>query len=206
MHIFPPIDWTRHPLHAAAMSGNRDEVDRLIAAGADLNENLDLVGTPLHVAICTCVSDTFSVFRGHVDVVELLLTKRAAVHPRRTYHGTPLHDAARKGLLNIAAVLLSHGAIVNSKEDDQRRTPLHCAVSTGKLEMVRYLLSQGADIDAIADFRPHVFAARIFEDIGFTPVHLAAREGLFEIAQTLIDAGASVRARRFLNGETPVDL
>src|SRR3990172_3651818 len=36
MEFYPPIDWTGHRLHAAAISGNSDEVRRLIAEGADV--------------------------------------------------------------------------------------------------------------------------------------------------------------------------
>jgi len=42
MEFYPPIDWIRHPLHAAAISGNAREVQRLLAEGADVNERLDL--------------------------------------------------------------------------------------------------------------------------------------------------------------------
>lgn len=49
--IYPAIDWTRHRLHAAAISGNSNEVKLLIDEGADVNENLDLdVNGRQHVA------------------------------------------------------------------------------------------------------------------------------------------------------------
>ena len=35
MNIYPPIDWTQYPLHTAAMSGNKAEVERLIAQHAE---------------------------------------------------------------------------------------------------------------------------------------------------------------------------
>ncbi len=195
MNLYPPIDWTQYPLHIAAMSGNKGEVERLIAQHADVNENLDLPGTPLHVAICHCLMDD-PLFRhqGHVDVVKVLLENGADIQAQRVYEGTPLHDAARKGFVHIAELLLSHAADINSKEEDQRRTPLHRAVAANKLRMVQYLLSSGADVNAVADFTPLASSARIYPDFWLTPLQLAAREALVKMAQILLEAGAVVAA------------
>jgi hypothetical protein len=75
--FYPPIDWTLHPLHAAADRGNRAEVERLIAAGANVNQVLHLsvrgaglAGTPLHVALFDC-GDNTSLYRGHHEWLQI---------------------------------------------------------------------------------------------------------------------------------------
>jgi ankyrin repeat protein len=208
MEFYPPIDWTKHVLHAAANSGNRSEVERLIAKGAYVNEQLnldvngrgDVAGTPLHVAIRNCAND-LSLYRGHHEVVQVLLAGGANIRLRRKWEGTPLHDAARRGLIHVAELLISHGADVNSKEDYEGRTPLHLAAGNNQLRMVDYLLSRGADIDTVSvdPFEGAGLDIRIGLDIGKTPLHLAAREGHAAVVRKLIDSGASLHLRRALD-------
>ena len=201
MEFYPPIDWTGHRLHAAAISGNSDEVRRLIAEGADVNERLDLdingqqdvAGSPLHVALRNCAYDSPSFAGGdrHLEVVKILLAAGADVRSPRKWEGTPLHDAARLGLIHVAELLIASGADVNSKEDAERRTPLHLAAANGRLKMVDYLLSRGAAIDAVADWKPPLHAAiRFSGDRGKTPLQLAAEKGHVAVVKRLLDAGA----------------
>ena len=201
MDFYPPIDWTEHRFHAAAISGNSAEVRRLIADGADVNEQLDLdingrqdvAGSPLHVALRNCAYDTPSFAGGdrHLEVVAVLLAAGADVRSRRKWEGTPLHDAARLGLIHIAELLISSGADVNSKENAERRTPLHLAAANGRLKMVDYLLSRGAAVDAVADWNPpRQVAIRISLDGGKTPLQLAAERGHVAVVKRLLDAGA----------------
>jgi len=75
-----------------------------------------------------------------------------------------------KVFIHTAELLISHGADVNSKEEDHRRTPLHRAVAAGQLGMVNYLLSNGADVNAVADFKPDPYDSRMYPDIGLTPL------------------------------------
>jgi hypothetical protein len=245
MNTYPLIDWTEHALHAAAMSGDPRQVERRIAQGDDVNENLKLystpsgfpaiaagepllgrcppssvswsfptscpdsnvviqpsfvalgglVGAPLHVAVCYCPWDQpLSRCQGYVEVIKVLMANGADLHASRVYEGTPLHDAVQRGLFNMAELLISLGADVNSKEEDQRRTPLHRAVAGGQIRMVNFLLSKGADVNAVADFKPYACDARIYPDVGLTPLDIAVRGGYVEIAQSLIDAGAGGEA------------
>ncbi len=193
----------------AAMGGNRSEVERLIAEGADVNEQLvedvdgrgDLAGTPLHVAIRYCAQDDPSLYRGHHEVVKVLLAAGADVRLRRTWEGTPLHDAARAGWIHIAELLISYGADINSKEDFERRTPLHFAAAHGRLAMADYLLSRGADIDAVSDWvdPSPLGCIRIPTDTRMTPLQLAAREGHVAMVKRLIDAGVSLDVSRAID-------
>ena len=86
----------------------------------DVNGRQDVAGTPLHVAIRNCAWDDPSLYRGHHEVVKVLLAAGADVRLPRKWEGTPLQDAARLGLTHIAEIIISYGADVNSKEDAQR--------------------------------------------------------------------------------------
>jgi ankyrin repeat protein len=191
MEIFPPTDWTKHPLHVAAMSGNMGEVERLLSQGADVNENVFQEGAPLHVAVRHCPGGFLAAGQGHVAVIRLLLNRGADVHAGRGFSGTPLHEVAYKGDTDLAEILLGYGADINSKQEDHHRTPLHRAVAAGKEHMVEFLLSRGADVNAVADFNLLATSARSFPDCGMTPLHVAAREGYLEIACRLLAAGAA---------------
>jgi ankyrin repeat protein len=210
--FYPPINWTEHPLHAAAVSGSRAEAERLIAGGADVNELVhlrvsgpDLAGTPLHVALFNCHDDP-SLYRGHHEVVEALLAAGADVHLCRMWEGTPLHDAARFGLTHVADMLISHGAEVNSRGDYMDRTPLHLAAAYDRLKMVEFLLAKGAEIEAVAgtddrdgrrtspywrQYNSGSLERRLGRKPGTgTPLQMAAQEGHADVVKRLIERGA----------------
>lgn len=49
--------------------------------------------------------------------------------------------------LEVASVLLAHGANLNF-QDDWDDTPLHLAAVSGELETMSLLVAQGADVNA----------------------------------------------------------
>ena len=221
--IHHPIDWTRHRLHAAAISANSGEVKRLITEGADVNEQLDediygSAGSPLHIALRNCATDDVGFGYRHLETVKILLAAGADVRSRRRYEGTPLHDAAQFGLIRIADLMISCGADVNSREDSEGRTPLHLAAANDRLRMVEYLLSKGADIDSVAhgDPRPpdpvpgeslcHRLVHRDESAIGMTPLQLAAREGHVTVVRRLVEAGASLNVATAIDWATGASL
>ena len=56
----------------------------------------------------------------------------------------PLHNACSYGHLEVAELLVNHGADVNSM-DLWQFTPLHEAASKGKMEVCSFLLAHGAN-------------------------------------------------------------
>jgi ankyrin repeat protein len=58
-----------------------------------------------------------------------------------------LHFAANKKNLEVAQLLVSHGADVNAN-DTKGSAPLHMAVYGSGEDMLRFLLDQGANINA----------------------------------------------------------
>jgi hypothetical protein len=131
-----------------------------------------------------------------MEVTRILLVNGGDIRLQKTWAGTPLHCAARKGLTNFAHLLLNHGADINSK-DFHRKTPLHDAVSGNHPHMVKFLISKGADVNAVADFEPpQLLCVPVdYKSWGLTPLHMAAREGSLEIVRILVDGGASIDSR-----------
>jgi ankyrin repeat protein len=93
------------------------------------------------------------------------------------HHVSLLHDMAQKGNIKKAKLLISHGAEINSVDEEYQSTPLGMAVRWGHLEMVEFLLRHGAD--------PNTSGADWAR-----PVSWARKKGFKEIEQVLKSAGA----------------
>jgi uncharacterized protein len=92
-------------LHYAAFFGSPEAVRALVAAGADLearstNQEFAPEATPLHSAVAA----------GRMDNAEALLD--AGADPNARQHGgfTPLMEAEQRGDLDLAELLIRHGA------------------------------------------------------------------------------------------------
>jgi len=92
--------------------------------------------TALHIAA----------FKGHEQVVEVLLARKAALDLGDEWYMTPLAMAAAGGHTTIVARLLAAGADVNGYSDD-KLTALATASYAGQEEVVKLLLAQGAKVD-----------------------------------------------------------
>ncbi len=148
----------------AALSGDADKVEKLLAEGAEV----DPLGpaSPLY----------FAAQNGHLDIVEILVEHGADVNAMSS-NGTPLHIAARRNRAKIVEVLLISGADPHAVGGNYRHTPLHMAAGTGAIDAARVLLENGADINA---------RTRWFEP----PIHFAAKKGKSEFVEFLRKAGA----------------
>ena len=77
------------------------EVNRLIQAGGDVNEQTQYGSTTLHAA-----SEN-----GHVEVVKILIQAGGNVNTQRSSDGwTPLHWASSRGHVEVITALLAAGA------------------------------------------------------------------------------------------------
>ncbi|XP_059478822.1 BRCA1-associated RING domain protein 1-like isoform X2 [Neocloeon triangulifer] len=103
----------------------------------DINKRNTKGETLVHVA---CIKKNF-------EEVERLLSLGANCCVRDYNGWTPLHEAAQSNRMDIAKILLEHGARVNAAGGEEYLTPLHDAVSTGYTEMVKLLVRFGADPD-----------------------------------------------------------
>jgi len=134
--IFGPPQWKgQTPLHWAAVVGDRELVELLLAKGAAVNPKDDNDWTPLHRAA----------FWDRYQAAEQLLAKGAEVNAKDIIGRTPLHilGADDKAL---AELLLAKGADVNAK-DNAGDTPLHWHAPYSGIEVAQLLLSKGAKVN-----------------------------------------------------------
>jgi cytochrome c len=124
-------------LHDAARRGDLAAVERLLAAGAQVDATDGGGATPLYLAAG----------EGHAAVVARLLA--AGGDPRRPASGpfgstgTPIHAAVRYGHLDVVRILLEAGVDPNLP-DDSVGPPLHSALRRGQTAAADLLRSHGA--------------------------------------------------------------
>ena len=126
------------PLHEAAESNSIEDLEELLASGANPNAKESLLNqTPLHRAAMA----------GSKDAAERLLQAGADPNIRDVDGDTPLH-ATLKSPENdhnhLAAVnsLIAHGAQLDLPDRQSGRTPLMLAAAHGKEEAAFRLLEQ----------------------------------------------------------------
>lgn len=162
------------PLIIAARNGNLDVVEILLSYGADVeargivkidDEVLDGL-TPLWGATTA----------GHIDVLKLLIEKKAEVDGKLRTGSTPLRCAAYNGRLDIVSYLVENGADVNACKNDET-SPLFPACSNGHTNVVEFLIKHGANVN-------------VQDENGNTALHDAAKQGHNKIANKLLSHGA----------------
>jgi len=129
------------------VENNVAEVRRLLAAGADVNEEMDRQQypsmRPLHL----------SVEERHHEIAKLLLEAGADVEAEVSWRGGPIEMALRNSDVEMVRLLLDHGADPNGSmwaRERRVRSHLHRAVysvhASVSVEMVRLLLDRGAEV------------------------------------------------------------
>jgi len=172
------------PLMFAALGGHTVVATKLLKKNAQVNvpsgSNNDI---PL----------TSACWKGHHDVVELLLSHSSNIEHRTKDGCTPLMLAAREGHFPVARLLLEHGAQVNEPSGSENNIPLTLACWKGHTKVVELLLHRGSDIE-------HRNKA------GCTPLMLAAREGHYDTTKLLLETNAHVNVPSGSNDDTPLTL
>ena len=101
-----------------------------------------------------------------------------AINPNVDYDWTPLSKALERNCIDIAEILLKHGADIEAPCCFRGQTVLHHASGDGTLEIVEFLLKHNANINALDRHKT-------------TPLYLAAIENEAEIVKTLLINGAN---------------
>lgn len=178
----------------------------LLDAGADIN-------SPNGWALQTAAAE------GHMEIVELLLKRRADVNALTTNDnmssGTALQAAVEAGNGDIVALLLEHGADPNLG-GGSLTCPIIAAANNGEKEILDRLINAKADVNRLGgeyNSTPLTYAAMYLPqeslrsildagaDINFadndgdTPLILAARAPDAKSVQFLLDRGADVLLR-----------
>ncbi|MDF2964615.1 MAG: serine/threonine-protein phosphatase 6 regulatory ankyrin repeat subunit C-like [Rickettsiaceae bacterium] len=152
------------PLTLAAQNGHTTIVEKLLAAGADVNKANEKNGaTPL----------IYAAEKGHTAIVEELVAAGADINKANEKNGTtPLMFAAYNGHTAIALKLIAAGADVNKANEKDSFTPLTLAAYNGHTATVEKLLAAGADVN------------KANEKNGATPLMFAAGKAKTVIQQS----------------------
>jgi ankyrin repeat protein len=119
----------------AAKSCNANNMQDMLAKGANINAPDKLQKTPLMIAA----------ERGCMKGVQLLLDKGANVNARDNLGGTALMMAAMRGSEDIVRALLDKGADVNIRETSfLQYTALGYAKESGNKKVIEMLKAAGA--------------------------------------------------------------
>jgi len=120
------------PLGLAAYFGQKEAVEYLIKAGAELNSvsKNEIAVTPLQSAVAG----------GHLEITRLLLEKGASPNVRERGGYTPLHTAAHNGDVEIVRSLIFGGADLEARSDKDE-IPLDMALEAGHNEVAELLNS-----------------------------------------------------------------
>ncbi|HEV2210644.1 MAG TPA: ankyrin repeat domain-containing protein [Verrucomicrobiae bacterium] len=121
----PDYGFGATPLMAAVHRTNREMIDLLLAAGADIN------------ARSHWWAGSFGVLDNDHGLADFLIARGARVDA---------HAAARLGMLDKLRELVGADPAVVAARGGDGQTPLHFACS---VEVAHFLLEQGADIDAV---------------------------------------------------------
>lgn len=195
---------TTTDIYIAIEENNLDEVKRVYPNGASLTlTNSHAYSVPLYQAACL----------GHTDIVRYLLEKHDLFvdDGDDTTCFSPLMTACENGYLEIAELLLKHGADVNRQyeketESDETDTtyqelgyPLTLAVENGHAEIVRLLLEYDADTECVK-------WSYDGSNTSQTPLMLALRSNKLEVAELLIanDANCCGECRIESKAHTPL--
>ncbi|XP_033230457.1 ankyrin repeat domain-containing protein 49-like [Belonocnema kinseyi] len=154
----------------AAENGILEKVKNLLDKNPSLIEATDNDGyTPLHRAC----------YGNHLDIVEYLLSKNAAIDAQTQDGWQPLHSACCWNNVECAALLLQHGADINARSKGDQ-TPLHLASASSHNSPALQLLLLHPDINP-----------RLVNSSGDTAEQIARRTGkyypLFEVIEPCLN-------------------
>lgn len=155
-------------------------IDKLIAAGADVNASNPYQGTVVNKAIIQAPHSL------PFEAIKALIKAGVDVNAPDAIGYTPLMLAARPNQEELVELLLSAGAkrSLHAKDRDGRSALIFAAGAyrDSTLAIVKLLLANGATVNEA-------------DEAGETPLMLAARGGSIETVQTLLKAGAAINAK-----------
>ena len=220
-------------LYCAVYAGNKAIAELLLNNGANIEAENKIWGAALlsrNAAMIQYVSglidgdakkDTRSslleyMMRGQwprsAEIINILLKEGADLNYSVDGGETPIHLAARNGLIHPVEFLLGHGVDPNLRTADGD-TPLHWASFRGSSEVIGILLKSGADITAQNNAGESVLhtcmhyasheetvdvllaqgaPANMPDCSGRTALHEAARRGFEDNVQSLLLSGADL--------------
>ncbi|CAI9717283.1 protein phosphatase 1 regulatory subunit 12A isoform X5 [Octopus vulgaris] len=191
---------------AACSSGDKDEVIKLLARGADINTaNVDGL-TALHQA---CIDDK-------IDMVKFLVDNGADVDVCDNEGWTPLHATASCGFTDIAQYLISTCANIAAVNNDGDLPLDICEDAKMEKLLQEEMNRQGVDAEAarreeeemmLSDanqwLNSNCVTERPHAKTGAVALHVAAAKGYIKVMHLLIQAKANVNIKDS-DGWTPL--
>uniref|UniRef100_A0A8C6K492 Uncharacterized protein n=1 Tax=Melopsittacus undulatus TaxID=13146 RepID=A0A8C6K492_MELUD len=210
-------------IHLAAWTGNLDIMRKLVKAGADQKAKNEEGMNVLHFAaqnnsvkiVDYVLQDLhlndlnkpdrkgkkpflLASEKGHVDMINNLITLKLFTSEKDKEGNTALHLAAKNGHTEVVKILLEQWGEINDLNEvraqnllkyiesiifppQQKNSPLHLAVISNQLPVVKSLLDANHDINSLNHRQE-------------TPLHLAADLGNVELVEVLLKAGCDLRA------------
>ncbi|KAJ5612349.1 hypothetical protein N7510_005543 [Penicillium lagena] len=164
------------PIIRAAQTGSREEVERLIDRGCDIEaRHWQSRRNALLVASHCGKEEVVDILVQHNarldEVVQILLEHGADIEAMDGSMMTALHYTCQGGHLEAMEILLHHRANIEAVGRN-RKTPLICASEAGQLRAVERLLQRKASLCST-------------DDTGMTALHWAAYNGHEEIIRLL---------------------
>ncbi|KAL0269313.1 UNVERIFIED_CONTAM: hypothetical protein PYX00_007096 [Menopon gallinae] len=194
--------WKFTPLHEAAGKGKYEIVRLLLKHGADPSKKNREGATPLDL-VRDNDQDVADLLRGNaalldaakkgnlVRVQRLISSENINCRDAQGRNSTPLHLAAGYNNIEVAELLLEHGADVNA-QDKGGLIPLHNASSYGHLDIAALLIKYNTMVNATDKW-------------GFTPLHEAAQKGRTQLCALLLAHGADPFLKN-QEGQSPLEL
>uniref|UniRef100_A0A4W3KAC9 Ankyrin repeat domain 6b n=1 Tax=Callorhinchus milii TaxID=7868 RepID=A0A4W3KAC9_CALMI len=197
----------------AAHKGQTDNVVQLINKGAKIAVTKH-GRTPLHLAS----------YKGHIDVVRILLKASCDLDIQDDSDQTALHRAAVVGNTEVISALIHEGAALD-RQDKDGNTALHEAAWHGFSQSVKLLVKAGANVHAknqagnialhLACQNGHSQSSRVLmlggsrpdtkNSMGDTCLHIAVRYNHVTIVRILLSAFCSV-SQKNQAGDTPLHI
>jgi ankyrin repeat protein len=195
--------------HSAVISGDTDEVERLLKDGYDVNCINDDGLTGLHHS---CIEEDW-------DMVQLLVDHGANVNATDFEGWTPLHAAASCGYEDICRLLLNHGAdpsIVNNEGSTAVEQALEQEDEVIATMIQKEIEKQGISIEEVKSREHHLVMQEALElkgnptldwslsTQGATPLHVAAAKGYLDVMEILLKARKAMLDCTDKDGWTPL--
>ena len=158
------------PLINAVRSHNLALCRQLVLNGADVNEQITLGATALHMACMVPAEE---------GIMEFLLSNNANPEIENVQESTPLMVACRVFSFANAELLLKYGANVDHADSKGHTVLFHAVRNGNPRNLVKYLCANGAN-------------ANVVDTAGETPLLFACREGDARSASILLEHGANM--------------
>ena len=173
-----------HKMCSAALSGNLNEIKKLIEGGASANTNDYDFRHPLHIAA----------EEGHLEMVKYLVEKGADVNCQDKWTTTPLSGAEACHQHEVVAYLKNQGARLTHECIPKRKSSIRTVAKTAAIDALIKAAAAG-DAEELQRLIPTVSSINTGDYDNRCALHLAAEEGHMSCVKILLNAGADLNVK-----------